>query len=53
MKFERTESVTLFKNPIDPNSEGMIHKGDVKIQVWDTAGEERFRSLTPMYYKDA
>ena len=21
--------------------------------MWDTAGEERFRSLTPLYYKDA
>jgi len=26
---------------------------DIKLQLWDTAGEERFRSLTPMYYKDA
>ena len=25
----------------------------VKLQIWDTAGEEKFRSLTPMYYKDA
>ena len=23
------------------------------MQIWDTAGAERFRSLTPMYYKDA
>jgi small GTP-binding protein len=28
-------------------------KGDIKIQLWDTAGEERFRALTPMYYKSA
>ena len=28
-------------------------KEDIKLQLWDTAGEERFRSLTPMYYKDA
>ena len=26
---------------------------DIKLQLWDTAGEERFRALTPMYYKDA
>ena len=26
---------------------------DVRLQVWDTAGEERFRSLTHMYYRDA
>ena len=27
--------------------------GEVKMQFWDTAGEERFRALTPMYYKNA
>jgi len=32
--------------------EGMITE-DIKLQLWDTAGEERFMSLTPMYYKDA
>jgi small GTP-binding protein len=23
------------------------------MQIWDTAGEEKFRSVTPMYYKNA
>ena len=35
-----------------------IHKikiGDqlVNLHLWDTAGRERFRALTPMYYRDA
>ena len=33
--------------------EGSINEGKIKLQLWDTAGEERFRSLTPMYYKTA
>ena len=24
-----------------------------KLQIWDTAGSEQFRSLTPIYYKGA
>ena len=24
-----------------------------KFEVWDTAGQEKYRSLTPMYYKGA
>lgn len=26
---------------------------EVRFQIWDTAGEERFRALAPMYYKGA
>lgn len=25
----------------------------LKLHIWDTAGQEKFRSLTPMYYRDS
>ena len=37
----------------DENQDSEIIKGSVKLQIWDTAGEERFRAMTKMYYKDA
>jgi small GTP-binding protein len=32
-----------------------IHKGDktYELQIWDTAGQEKFRSITPLYFRDA
>jgi small GTP-binding protein len=31
----------------------MIHGTDLQIQLWDTAGQEMFRSLGPLYYHGA
>ena len=28
-------------------------KKQVSLQIWDTAGEERFKSITHMYYREA
>ncbi|EAY14713.1 small GTP-binding protein, putative [Trichomonas vaginalis G3] len=27
--------------------------GNVSLQIWDTAGQEKFRALAPMYYRSA
>lgn len=26
---------------------------EIKIKVWDTAGQEKYRSITPIYFRDA
>lgn len=31
----------------------VIDDQPIKFQIWDTAGQEKFRSLTPMYYRSA
>ena len=52
------------KNEFDPNSRAtvgvefgtkniLINNKKIKIQIWDTAGEERYRSITSAYYKGA
>ena len=32
-----------------------VRKGDkvYELQIWDTAGQEKFRSITPLYFRDA
>ena len=36
----------LIPIPSDPGT-------NVKLNIWDTAGQEKFKSLTKMYYQDA
>ena len=26
---------------------------DIAVKIWDTAGQEKYKALTPMYYRDA
>ncbi|KAL5247303.1 hypothetical protein ACHWQZ_G019242 [Mnemiopsis leidyi] len=30
-----------------------LEKASYKVQIWDTAGQEQYRSLAPMYYRGA
>ena len=38
---------------IEISPQGVMNPVKVKLQIWDTAGGEQFRSLTHIYYKDA
>jgi small GTP-binding protein len=31
----------------------IIDNSKIKLDIWDTAGQEKYRSLTPMYYRNA
>ena len=54
--FSETEA-TLGSNysakVIDVSPQGVMQPIKVKLQIWDTAGGEQFRSLAHIYYKDA
>lgn len=43
------KSITLLNGSIIPISDGKR----VKLQIWDTGGQERFRTITQSYYRSA
>jgi len=50
-RFEENFMVTI---GVDCKSKLMDRSGRrLKLQVWDTAGHERFRTITPAYYRGA
>ena len=48
-------------NPAEPNTVGTLYdsftdkrdKNDIEVQIWDTAGQEQYRSLGPIYYRSS
>ena len=51
----------MFKKTHEPTLAGAYQQKKVKtkngeeiqLNIWDTAGDERFRSIMPLYYRDA
>jgi len=43
-----TIAAAFFPKTMHSQRERVLH-----VQVWDTAGQEEFRSLAPIYYKDS
>ena len=51
----------MFKKTHEPTLAGAYQEKKVKtkngeeiqLNIWDTAGDERFRSIMPLYYRDA
>ncbi|EAY18851.1 small GTP-binding protein, putative [Trichomonas vaginalis G3] len=50
-KFEQNYQVTIGAGIIDYQTK--VNGKSVDVQIWDTAGMERHRSLSPLYYRDA
>lgn len=42
-----SSSASFFKKTVN------LEDRDVRLQIWDTAGQEAFRALAPMYYRSA
>ena len=44
-----TVGVDFFARIVDINRDGIR----IKLQIWDTAGQEKFRSITKSYYRNS
>jgi len=48
-------------NPSEPNTIGTLYESfsdrrdgrDIEVQIWDTAGQDQYRSLGPIYYRSS
>ncbi|OHT06685.1 Ras-related protein Rab-5A [Tritrichomonas foetus] len=50
-KFNATSEATI--GAAFMNKTIKVDGTDIKLEIWDTGGSEKYRSLAPMYYRDA
>ena len=52
-EFDKKTSATISANYLEKvvQVEGSVNK--IRIQLWDTAGHERFKTINRIYYRDA
>ena len=50
-KFNEGEEITVSSSYIEKIQ--IINSKKYKFSIWDTAGQEKFNSITPIYYRDA
>mmetsp|Transcript_12984 Transcript_12984/g.31631 ORF Transcript_12984/g.31631 Transcript_12984/m.31631 type:complete len:230 (-) Transcript_12984:98-787(-) len=48
---ENTKSKNENANDCKPNSTQQPQNREIAFKIWDTAGQEKYRSLAPMYYR--
>ena len=49
-----TEHTVLSTTPMEFfNTTKVINGTEIKVKIWDTAGQEKFRAVNRIYYKDA
>ena len=51
-KFD-SESMPTLGGSMKPKEVEVPGEGSIKLTLWDTAGQEKFKSLTRMYFQDA
>lgn len=50
-KQKSTIQASYFEKTVETGSS--VNGGRVKLSIWDTAGQEKFHALGPIYYRDA
>ena len=50
-KFNEGEEITVSSSYIEKTQ--IFNSKKYKFSIWDTAGQEKFNSITPIYYRDA